>query len=156
MLKLLVTISLFLLTGYAQVIEKTYQEIDYQIEKWHYSAANADFAGYFSFLDDDAIFIGTDASELWKKKEFMDFAKPYFDRGTAWDFKKISRNIYYEGNFAWFDEYLDTWMGVCAGSGVLMKTNKGWKLKHYQLSVTVPNDIITDFIDLVKKFNQKE
>ncbi|MBS9766494.1 MAG: nuclear transport factor 2 family protein [Flavobacteriaceae bacterium] len=41
---------------------------------------------------------------------------------------------------AWFDELLDTWMGICRGSGVLEKTAKGWKIRHYVLSVTVPNE----------------
>jgi hypothetical protein len=54
-------------------------------------------------------------------------------------------------NLAWFDEKLDTWMGICRGSGVVARTKEGWKIKHYVLSVTVPNDKITEFIELVKE-----
>ena len=45
-------------------------------------------------------------------------------------------------------------MGVCRGSGILTKTATDWKLEQYHLSVTVPNEIIKDFISLVEK-NEK-
>ncbi len=31
-------------------------------------------------------------------------------------------------------------MKICRGSGVLVKEGKAWKIKHYVLSMTVPND----------------
>jgi hypothetical protein len=40
-------------------------------------------------------------------------------------------------------------MGVCRGSGVLEKTASGWKIRQYHLSVTVPNEVIRDFIKLI-------
>ena len=51
-----------------------------------------------------------------------------------------------------FDELLDTWMGVCRGSGVIELVDKKLKIKHYVLSLTIPNDIIDDVI----KMNSKE
>jgi hypothetical protein len=30
-------------------------------------------------------------------------------------------------------------MKICRGSGVLVKTKEGWKVKQYVLSMTVPN-----------------
>ena len=42
-------------------------------------------------------------------------------------------------------------MGTCRGSGVLEKTNDSWKIKHYVLSVTIPNDDIQKVIDAKKK-----
>ena len=42
-------------------------------------------------------------------------------------------------------------MGECRGSGVMIKTKDGWKLSHYHLSVTVPNEKIQGFIDLVNE-----
>ena len=73
---------------------------------------------------------------------------PYFDNGKAWDFKTLERNIYLntEGNFAWFDELLNTWMGTCRGSGVLEKKDNSWAIKHYVLSVSIPNDDIQKVI----------
>ena len=31
-------------------------------------------------------------------------------------------------------------MKICRGSGVLVKVKNSWKIKHYVLSMTVPND----------------
>jgi len=125
--------------------------IDSLVDEWHLDAAQAD-TSFFNFLDSNAIYIGTDASERWTKEEFKSFAMPYFKKGKAWDFKPIERKIYLSGDnyFAWFNETLNTWMGVCRSSGVLEKNNLGeWKLKHYHLSCTVPNDKVKQFIELI-------
>jgi hypothetical protein len=37
---------------------------------------------------------------------------------------------------AWFDELLNTQMKICRGSGVLVKIDGKWKIKHYVLSMT--------------------
>ena len=104
-------------------------------------------------MDSVSVFIGTDASENWEKKQFQDFSKPYFDKGKAWDFKTLERTICLNpsGDFAWFDELLNTWMGTCRGSGVLEKTTNGWKIKQYVLSITIPNDDVQAVILAKKK-----
>jgi hypothetical protein len=100
----------------------------------------------------EAVFVGTDATEHWTREAFMDFSKPYFDRGNAWNFKPVQRNLYLSSDeqSAWFDELLDTWMLLCRGSGVMVKTPEGWKIAHYVLSVTIPNDAIQEAIALKK------
>jgi hypothetical protein len=120
------------------------------LNDWHKAASEADFTGYFEKMDSISIFIGTDASENWSKKRFESFSKPYFDKGKAWDFKTLERNIYVNttGDFVWFDELLTTWMGTCRGSGVLERKNNAWKIKHYVLSVSIPNDNIKDVVTL--------
>lgn len=112
------------------------------LDNWHKAAATANFESYFGAMTNDAIFIGTDATENWNKKAFQDFAKPYFDRGKAWSFTALERHIYFskDGKTAWFDELLNTQMKICRGSGVLVKEKKTWKIKHYVLSMTIPND----------------
>ncbi len=150
MKKIIVLILLinFVQANFAQSDEKLIHEL---INNWHKAAAKADADAYFGFMAADCIYIGTDASERWTKDEFVKFAKPYFDKGKAWNFKPIERQIYFAKNkkTAWFNETLDTWMGICRSSGVLEKTKGQWKLKHYHLSVTVPNDKIQKFIKLV-------
>ena len=47
-------------------------------------------------------------------------------------------------------------MGVCMSSGVVVRTNEGWKIEHYQLSIAVPNDVVDDFISLVKKYEENK
>jgi len=112
------------------------------LNNWHKAAANANFKEYFDVLSDDAIYIGTDATENWNKKAFETFAKPYFDKGKAWSFTALERHIYFsqDGKTAWFDELLNTQMKICRGSGVLVKIKNTWKIKHYVLSMTIPND----------------
>lgn len=112
------------------------------LDNWHKAAAETNYTAYFNSMTDDAIFIGTDATENWKKADFEVWAKPFFDRKKAWSFTTIERHIYFDasGKIAWFDELLDTQMKICRGSGVLVKVGKEWKIKHYVLSMTVPND----------------
>ncbi len=122
------------------------------IDNWHKAAAEANYSNYFDKMDSSSVFIGTDATENWPKKAFENFSKPYFDKGKAWSFTAIERNIYVNesGSLIWFDELLDTWMGICRGSGVIEIRNDQLKIKHYVLSVTVPNDDIQKLIAIKK------
>ena len=106
-------------------------------------AAATDYEKYFDLYAEESTFIGTDATEIWNKKEFMVWAKPFFDQGKAWNFTSLKRNITFsaDGKYAWFDELLDTQMKICRGSGVLEKIGGKWKIRQYVLSMTVPNDV---------------
>ena len=113
------------------------------IDQWHQDAADVNREAYFDKIDDEGIFIGTDAGEIWTKQEFYDWAEPQFTNGgTAWDFKAISRNIYWgeKSDYVWFDELLSFSGGTLRGSGVLKKHKGGWKIMHYVLSLPVPNE----------------
>lgn len=128
------------------------------LDNWHIAAAKADGKAFFGAMSENSIYIGTDSSERWTKEEFIGFAKRFFDRGSAWDFKPFDRKLHVtsDGQYAWFSELLTTWMGVCRGSGILQKTKQGWKIEQYHLAVTVPNDLIKDFITLVENFQKQE
>jgi ketosteroid isomerase-like protein len=130
--------------------EKESKAISTMIDAWHTAAAKADYTAYFNGMNDDAVFIGTDATENWDKKSFMIWAKPFFDKGKAWAFTSIQRHIYFDktGNLAWFDELLSTQMKICRGSGVVVKSDSGWKIQQYVLSVTVPNDNLDSVISI--------
>ena len=80
----------------------------------------------------------------------MDYSKPHFDKGKAWNFTSLERNISFskDGMYAWFDEILDTQMKVCRGSGVLEKVGGKWKIKQYVLSMTVPNEVSDQVIKI--------
>jgi hypothetical protein len=127
--------------------------VNLTLNDWHKAASLADYTGYFEKMDSISIFIGTDASENWSKEKFESFSKPYFDKGKAWDFKTLERNIYVNksGDFVWFDELLTTWMGTCRGSGVLERKNNSWKIKHYVLSVSIPNNDVKDIVALKRR-----
>ncbi len=114
------------------------------LDKWHHDAATFNHEVYIGAMTDNGVFIGTDATENWTRAEFSTWSKPYFDKKTTWDFKPFNRHLFVGENVAtaWFDELLDTQMGVCRGSGVLQKVNSRWKIAQYVLSATIPNDII--------------
>jgi ketosteroid isomerase-like protein len=140
-------------------------QINTTLNQWHKAASEANFENYFGAMTSDAVFIGTDANENWNKTQFMAYAKPYFDKGKAWSFTALERHIYFDatGKTAWFDELLNTQMKICRGSGVLVKTGSEWKIKHYVLSMTIPNDnsgAVTKIKspiedDLIKKLQSK-
>ncbi len=142
---------IFAISLNAQTDEKTH--IDAVLNDWHRAAANADFDAYFGLMTADGVFIGTDATENWQNKAFKEFSKPYFDRGKAWSFTGVERNIYLNesGDFAWFDELLDTQMKLCRGSGVIKKENGQWKIAHYVLSIAVPNENVAELIQIKKE-----
>ena len=113
-------------------------------------ASTADFKNYFNLYAEESTFIRTDANEVWNKKEFMEYSKPHFDKGKAWSFTSLKRNITFsdDGKYAWFDELLDTQMKLCRGSGVLEKIGTQWKIRQYVLSMTIPNDVNKEVIKI--------
>ena len=127
------------------------EQVNRTLDAWHKAAAEANAKAYFGMMAEDAVFIGTDPTENWDLKAFKEFAKPYFDRGKAWDFKAIERHVYIDksGKLAWFDELLNTEMKICRGSGVLVKTGNEWKIKHYVLSITIPNANIKEVVKII-------
>jgi ketosteroid isomerase-like protein len=149
------TIILFLFFT-AISFAQTNSQIDTLLDDWHKAAAEAKFDLYFSMLTENAVFIGTDATENWNKSQFQKFAKPYFDKGKAWNFSALERHIFVskDKKMAWFDELLTTQMKICRGSGVVIKEGKNWKIQHYVLSVTIPNENINEVVKIKSQINK--
>lgn len=133
-------------------------QIDTLLNQWHRAAATADEEVYFGSMTPQGVFLGTDETERWLREEFRSWSKTYFDRESAWDFTPYDRYtiLAEDHSMAWFDEKLKTWMGVCRGSGVLIRTQAGWKIAHYNLAVTIPNEKIDGFIELVGAQGRKK
>lgn len=125
-------------------------EINTLMDAWHHAAAVADEDVFFGSMSTKGIYIGTDKTELWKRDEMKEWSKKYFERESAWAFTATERNVYFseDKKVAWFDEKLDTWMGVCRASGVLEKEEGEWKISHYHLAVTIDNDLVEGFLTL--------
>lgn len=123
------------------------------VDNWHKAASDANFDSYFEFMDTSFIFLGTAPGERWTKQEFAAFSKPYFEKGSAWDFKAANRKWNFSKNrkIAWFDEDLETWMNSCRGSGILIKKKGKWKIVYYNLTVLIENEKIKEFIELRDK-----
>jgi ketosteroid isomerase-like protein len=150
MKKIVVSILLLFLTNAISAQNNLKEQIATTLNAWHKAAAEANYDNYFNLLSDDAIFIGTDATENWTKSAFEAYSKPYFDKGKAWSFTAIERNIYFNNDktLAWFDELLDTQMKICRGSGVMVFIKGQWKIKQYVLSMTVPNDNVDEVVKI--------
>lgn len=120
------------------------------ITQWHSSATKANYENYFNLMNSNSVFIGTDITENWTKSDFAEMCKPYFEKGSVWDFMAVERNIYVSTSkdIIWFDESLNTWMGLCRGSGVLEKVENNWKIQHYVLSLAVPNEVVGQVISI--------
>lgn len=141
-----------------QSVESPSEVVDWKLEKdqvnllldnWHQAAATANEEVFYGSMTEDCIYLGTDPSEKWLRDELKEWAKKAFERDTAWAFTPFEREIYTDStttNLVWFDEKLKTWMGECRGSGVLTKTPEGWKLRQYNLAVTITNARIRDFM----------
>ncbi len=129
------------------------KQIGILLDSFHLAAARADFNGYFKFYTENGTFLGTDATEYWTKKEFMVWAKPFFDNKSTWNFTALDRHIYIgsDPNTAWFDELLDTQMKICRGSGVVTKVGNEWRVEQYVLSMTVPNSQVDSLIPMKAK-----
>ncbi len=139
--------------------EKAIDEIQRFMTAWHRAAAVADEAAYFDALAPGAIFLGTDTRERWTKEEFQEWAAPFFRRPSAWVFTASRRQVYLavDGNSAWFDEDLvSTSYWPCRGSGVLEKVAGQWRLRQYNLALTIPNEITAAVKPLVEAALKKQ
>lgn len=148
----------FICSCQVQIGEPDENEIHDFVDQWHLAAAEADSAAYFGAMAPDGVFIGTDLSEVWTRQEFAEWAKPFFDAGKAWQFNGEDRNVYFskDGILAWFDETVKSTAGNWRGSGVLEKSETGWKIKHYVLSMTVPNELMGKFAKEIKVFEEEK
>ncbi len=126
--------------------------IDFLLNNWHKAAAAGDETVFFESMDSSCIYLGTDKTEYWTKQEFEAWSKKFFDKDKAWDFTPYDRHIYFSADkkYAWFDELLKTWMGVCRGSGVVMLIDGEYKLLQYNLAVTISNEQIKKFVKINK------
>jgi ketosteroid isomerase-like protein len=128
-------------------------EIHQLLDAWHRAASDADMAGYLGPLADDAVFMGTDATERWSAGLFAEFVAPYFEKGQGWTYTPSDRHVMLsrDGRFAWFDEKLDNdKYGELRGTGVLRLGEQGWELVHYSMSFPVPNDVTKEVVALIR------
>lgn len=123
------------------------------IDAWHGAAASGDFEGYFSQMTDDAVFLGTDATERWGRAAFEAFARPHFDGVEAWTYRPRDRHVAFspDGRTGWFDELLDhDRYGELRGTGVVRLGDDGaWRIAHYSLTFTVPNGVAPRVVEVI-------
>ncbi len=151
--------ALFLVLIKPCFADENNKTVEFVLNELHRHASEANFDAYFNVYHDDAIFIGTDASEVWTKDAFMQYAKPHFDKGTGWTYIPTTRHVYFSPNedVAWFDELLhNEKLGETRGTGVLVKEGNTWKVSQYHLTIPIPNSIASDVAEQIKALSQKQ
>ena len=127
-------------------------DVDVVLDRLHAAAAAADEATYFGLFAEDAVFIGTDATERWDLPAFRAFATPHFAEAPAWAYTPVERHVALgpRGRVAWFDEVLDhERYGRVRGSGVLVREGRELKVAQYVLSFPIPNAAAPHVLDVV-------
>jgi thiol-disulfide isomerase/thioredoxin len=135
---------------HAQAVEET-------LDAWHQAAAESRFDDYFALLTEDAIFVGTDATEHWNVEQFKDYAREPFANDKGWVMESSDRRIRMsdDNQTAWIVERLHhAGMGELRGSGALVDTDAGWKISQYVLSIPVPNEVAYDVIEKIDEHAQ--
>ncbi len=122
--------------------DKPVVAINSLIDGLHKDAAAARFENYFERYTDDAVFLGTDKTERWTIDQFKAYARPVFDTGRGWSYTVIERHVEGDSDLRWFDEILfNEKLGHCRGTGVVKKTQTGWRVAHYSLTLLIPNSV---------------
>ena len=124
------------------------------LDELHAAADAADFERYFGLYAEDAVFLGTDATERWTLAEFQDYAREPFSQGRGWSYTMLERDITISehGHVAWFDERLDNaFLGETRGSGVLVHSPDGWKIAQYNLTIPIPNELAEEVVGRVRE-----
>lgn len=135
--------------------------INTTLDQFHRAASKADGSRYFALFTDDAIYIGTDASERWTLNQFRAFAEPYFRKGTGWTYTSRQRNVVIADIpcrcVAWFDELLDSESyGTSRGTGALVLKGGSWKISQYALTFPIPNDLAKEMTAEIRAYEARK
>jgi ketosteroid isomerase-like protein len=124
------------------------------IDGFHAAAAAADREAYLDHLSPDAVFMGTDDWERWPRPDFDDYVAERFAGGTGWTYEPEERHVAFAGDgaTAWFDEIVVSprW-GRFRGTGVVRRTDGGWKIAHYSLTALVPNEHFREVSEITRR-----
>ncbi|MCY4264166.1 MAG: nuclear transport factor 2 family protein [Gammaproteobacteria bacterium] len=153
-MKKLMMIYLVLLSPLSQGQGSDEAAVVMVLDQYHQAAATADWTVYFDLMSEDAVFLGTDVGERWPKAQFREYA----GTRSGWMYTPGERNINFtpDGNTAWFDEILKSASyGTSRGTGVLIRTEGGWKISQYHLTFPIPNDLAREITDRIKTYENR-
>lgn len=136
------------------LVSNDIERINKKMDDFHDAADKGDATRYLKHFAKDGVFMGTDDWERWPYNEFSKYVNKHFKDGKGWSYKPLKRftNVNSQNGFAWVDEIVESkkW-GRFRGTAVLAKAQQGWKLKHYSLTVLVPNESWEAVSDITKK-----
>jgi len=114
------------------------------LDQVHEAASKADFDGYFDLFTPSALFVGTDAGEVWSIGEFKDYTRPVFAKGKGWTYhpEAATRRVrpLGGGSFRFYETLRHERYGVLRGSGVVVTHEGRLRVDQYVLSFAIPNE----------------
>lgn len=132
-----------------------YNKPDQLLDALHDNAAAANWDDYFNLFGPNSIFIGTDTSEVWTVPAFKRFALE--TKGWKYTVKSRQMQTGNTGDVIWFHELLwNKSYGETRGTGTLIKTDKGWKIAQYSLTIPVPNAIAKKVVTVIKDHQKSQ
>jgi ketosteroid isomerase-like protein len=129
-------------------------EVDAVLDAFHAAAASADEEAYAGTLADSMVFLGTAPGERWQASEWREFVHSHFSRGKGWSYIPSSRTVDLaeDGLTAWFDETVtNEHYGACRGTGVLRRSDDGWKIEQYNLTIPVPDELAPEVVARIRE-----
>lgn len=124
------------------------------LDAFHAAAAAADEQRYLATLTEDMVFLGTAPGERWEGAAWREFVHRYFSQGKGWAYAPSDRSVVVapDGETAWFDETVENdHFGACRGSGVLTRENGGWRIAQYNLTITVPDELVPELVSQIRE-----
>lgn len=128
----------------------------------HHSEATANIRGYFGcYLNENCRFLGTDASENWSIKQFLEYSKEAFKMTSAWEYTLIpGTRLCFEmvtNQVVNFDELLLAKSFKCTarGSGTMIKKDNYWFITQYHLTFPTPNDLAYEICRHIEVYEKK-
>ncbi|HEY6131989.1 MAG TPA: nuclear transport factor 2 family protein [Halioglobus sp.] len=111
------------------------------LDALHKAGVDADRSAFLSLLTQDVVLLGMAGGNRLEGQSARDFVSAQFARGDAWAYRSRARDIRLsaDGSVAWFDEALEQdQFGSGRGTGVLVRSDEGWKIAQYHLTLPLP------------------
>ncbi len=121
----------------------------------HRAKAEGDGERYFGHFAADGVFLGTDRAERFSLAGVRAILGPYYAHGARPTTIPIEQVVYpsADGGWAWFEQLVERQhVGRMRGTGVLRRVDDTWKLVHYNVVLTVPDDLTEDFARRIDAF----
>ncbi len=113
------------------------------LDQYYEAVGKADFDGFIAQFSKNAVFYGTDATEIWAFEEFAPSIKESFSTGVGWDFDLIDRRLTLSqsGDVVWFSElaHFNNTDYLLRPTGVMEKQDGAWKIIQIVMGIPIPN-----------------
>ena len=133
-------------------------EIVEMLTDFHAAAAEGDADRYLGYMAPDGVFFGTDPAERWSREELEALVRPALEGGAKIVNVPVEQNVHVsaDGDLAWFHERLEKpRYGEMRATGVLRRTDGGWEIVQFHLTLPIPNEAIQDVVKLVRAAKKK-